>query len=1093
MTDRRKARKSRSGRRRVVLWGCGCGLGVLVLVAALLAGGIWYAMGRSVSAPDWMRSAIETRLAEAVPGLKVDFGDLRLRLQPDWLARIALTDVQLQSAEGGQLGSLALVEVGLAPTQLLRGEYQLRAVRVSGVQLMLRRDPNGDLTMGVDGMFASDGLAPDLATILAQIDTLAEEPRLAGLRSVEADALTLRYEDARAGRAWTADGGRVGLRREGDTLRIAGDVALLGNSDVPATLSFNAESRIGEDSVSFGTTLSNLLAQDIATQSPALAWLNGLRAPISGSLRGNVTGGDKLGALSATLQIGEGVLQPRPETQPIPFENARTYFSFDPKTATLTFDEISVKSRLGTMVSDGRAVLEGLSQGMPGAMVGQFRFTRLEADPKGFFDDKLQLAGAETDWRLNFDPFRFELGRLRVTDPKLPLRASGTLAAEEAGWRLALDAQLDTLTPETLLAYWPRAAAEKARDWVEKNIYAGTFHDVGLALRLDPGGSLVPYLQSRFEGVELTYSRTLPRLYEGVGQLSFLRNRLSVMLDSGEVRPTQGGLLQGKGSSFVIPDLTQRPMTGEVNVKATGSLEAALSYLDEEPLEVMKKANKPVALGTGEVSAQVRVVTPLKKGVQREEIAVIADAIVTGVESAELVPGKVLSADELYVAVDDTGVSVSGKGDLSGAPFDGAWSQSFTPDTPGKVEGAVVLSEAVSQALGIGLPAGTFSGQGRGSIDITLAHGQPPQFVLTSDLAGLGVSLPQLGWRLSQGGTGSLEVAGTLGTPVSVEKLALRAPGLTAQGSVSLNENGTLRQLSLPVLRAGGWFDGAAVLSGRGRNAAPAMRLTGNMLDMRGAPVGGSGGGGSGGGPIDIAVNRLQVTDKIAITNLQGKFDTRRGINGTFTGSVGGRAPVRGDVVPQNGGTAIRIRARDAGDVLKGAGVMQNIQDGTFDLTLVPVQGKTGEYDGALTIEGTRMQKNPAVVQLLDGISVVGILDQLNGPGIFFSEVDARFRLTPQQIILTRSSATGPSMGISMDGYANLASGMMDMQGVLSPIYVINGIGQLFSRKGEGLIGFNFNLRGPVADPAVSVNPLSVFTPGMFRDIFRRPPPQVSQ
>ena len=172
---------------------------------------------------------------------------------------------------------------------------------------------------------------------------------------------------------------------------------------------------------------------------------------------------------------------------------------------------------------------------------------------------------------------------------------------------------------------------------------------------------------------------------------------------------------------------------------------------------------------------------------------------------------------------------------------------------------------------------------------------------------------------------------------------------------------------------------------------------------------------------------------------------------------------------------------------------MQNIEDGTFDLTLVPVQGRSGEYDGALTIEGTRMQKNPAVVQLLDGISVVGIIDQLNGPGIFFSEVEARFRMTPQQITLTRSSATGPSMGISMDGYANLATGMMDMQGVLSPIYVINGIGQLFSRKGEGLIGFNFNLRGPVADPAVSVNPLSVFTPGMFRDIFRRPPPQVSQ
>ncbi len=1066
-------------------------MGAVLLVALLLGGGIWYAMGRSVSAPDWLRSAIEARLAEALPGTEVDFGDLRLRLQPDWLARIALTDVELRSTDGTPMLTLGLLEAGLAPTKLLQGEYELRVARVSGVQLTARRDAEGRLTMGFDELFGSGAPAPDIPTIMAQIDKLAADPRLSGLRALEADALTLRYEDARAGRAWTADGGRIGLRRDGAALALSGDVALLGRGDVPATLSFNAESPIGRGSAEFGVSLSSLAAQDIATQSPALAWLNGLRAPISGALRGSLTDASDLGEMSATLQIGEGVLQPRADTQPIPFEEARTYFSFDPASGTLSFDEISVKSALGTLVSDGTAELEGLSQGMPDAMVGQFRFSRLEADPEGVFEDRLKLSGAETDWRLSFDPFRFELGRLRVTDPALPLRASGRLSAEEGGWHMALDAQLDTLTPETLLAYWPPSAAEKARDWVEKNIYAGTFHDVNLALRLDPGGRLVPYLQSRFTGVELTYSRTLPRLYEGVGQLTFLRNRLAVALDSGEVRPRQGGVLEGRGSSFVIPDLTERPMTGEVMVRATGSLEAALSYLDEPPLEVMKKANKPVALGSGEVSADVRIVTPLKRGVKREEITVIADGTVTGVESAEVVPGKVLSAEEFYVAVDDTGVSVSGEGDLSGAPFDGAWTQSFTPGTPGKVEGEVVLSEAVSQALGVGLPKGTFSGEGRGKIDITLEKGAPPRFVLTSDMAGLGVSLPQLGWRLSQGGTGSLEVEATLGAPVSVERLALSAPGLTAQGSVALNGNGSLRRLSLPVLRTGGWLDGAAVLTGRGANVAPAIRITGNALDMRGAPLGGSGGGG--GGPIEVAVNRLQVTDKIAISNFQGTFSTKRGMNGSFTGAVGGRAPIQGDVVPQNGGTAIRIRARDAGDVLKGAGVMQNIEDGTFDLTLVPVQGRSGEYDGALKIEGTRMQKNPAVVQLLDGISVVGILDQLNGPGIFFSEVDARFRMTPQQIILTRSSATGPSMGISMDGYANLATGQMDMQGVLSPIYVINGIGQLFSRKGEGLIGFNFNLRGPVADPAVSVNPLSVFTPGMFRDIFRRPPPQVSQ
>ena len=66
-------------------------------------------------------------------------------------------------------------------------------------------------------------------------------------------------------------------------------------------------------------------------------------------------------------------------------------------------------------------------------------------------------------------------------------------------------------------------------------------------------------------------------------------------------------------------------------------------------------------------------------------------------------------------------------------------------------------------------------------------------------------------------------------------------------------------------------------------------------------------------------------------------------------------------------------------------------------------------------------------------------------------------------------------------------------QGVISPLYLLNGIGSFLTRKGEGLIGFNFNLTGSAASPSVSVNPLSAFTPGMFREIFRRPVPEVTE
>ena len=107
--------------------------------------------------------------------------------------------------------------------------------------------------------------------------------------------------------------------------------------------------------------------------------------------------------------------------------------------------------------------------------------------------------------------------------------------------------------------------------------------------------------------------------------------------------------------------------------------------------------------------------------------------------------------------------------------------------------------------------------------------------------------------------------------------------------------------------------------------------------------------------------------------------------------------------------------------------------------------------------------------------------------------MNSRFRITPKTIVITEGSAVGPSLGLSLDGYYDVASKQLDMQGVVSPFFVINGIGSIFTRRGEGLIGFNFNADGPAALPRIDVNPLSIFTPGMFREIFRRPPPKLSQ
>jgi hypothetical protein len=148
-------------------------------------------------------------------------------------------------------------------------------------------------------------------------------------------------------------------------------------------------------------------------------------------------------------------------------------------------------------------------------------------------------------------------------------------------------------------------------------------------------------------------------------------------------------------------------------------------------------------------------------------------------------------------------------------------------------------------------------------------------------------------------------------------------------------------------------------------------------------------------------------------------------------------------------------------------------------------------YDGDATLTNVRIRNAPVLAELLSAVSIVGLLEQLNGTGILFAEADARFRLSPGGVDIRRAAAVGASMGVSLSGVYRAATRQLDMQGVISPLYLFNGIGAILTRRGEGLFGVTYRITGPTADPSVSVNPLSILTPGMFREIFRRPPPRI--
>ena len=1090
------APKPPTQRKRSLRWILGICAILLAISVVLLALG-WTIVGKPIAAPDWLRDRLSARLDATLSGVDVHMGQITLVVGSDLTPAVAIEDVRLRhKATGTRLLELTRADAEFSRSALLRGQIQAKNVSAAGLLLRLRRERDGSFNLEL-----GEGLSPsgaDLATLLRQIDNTLENEQLTGLARVSLNAVTLDYQDALSGRAWLIDGGRVSGTRSSDAITIRGDFALLsGGSDV-ATLSVSARSPTDAPDIDIGMALQNLPAADIAAQSEALSWLGLLRASISGSMRTGFDASGALRPLNARLQIGEGFLQPTDETRPIPFQSAGAYFAYDPAALRFDFSQVSVASDWIDASGDGTATLGFDEDGTLDGLTAQLALTGLSANPFDVYESPRALDRASVDLHLGLKPFVIDVGQIALQSEGTRVLGRAQVRADSKGWSVMAEAHSPETSVPDVMAFWPASQVIGTRTWIDTNVRGGRLKDVQIAVLSTPEHPRPEvYLGAEIQDGQLRFLRDFPELSDIQGRLTLNDHQLSIVADRATATPAEGGSVRADGTVFVIKDVTQRPSQADLRLRTSSSITAALSLVNNPPLNVMERSNQPVDLAEGRAVLTGRLQFPIRRALTGRDVAYEVVGRLQDVRSSVLVPGRVLSSPALSLSVTPTEVKVGGTGDLDAVPFNGRWRLPLgapAGERGSTIEADVELSPRTLAAFNIKLPPGTLSGKGLGKLKIDLRPGGASAFSLSSNLDGVGLAVPSLGWSMSPRTQGRFALSGALGAPIRVDRISLDAPGLSGAGRVRLADSGVFETLEIKRLRVGRWLDAPLTLTSRGQGTPVALALSGGTLDIRKAPQGTTSGGVGVGptGPITLGLERLQLTDTLALTDLRGNFTAAGALAGDFTARINGGAPIQGRATATAQGTAYVIRAKDGGGVLRDGALFENLNDGQFTLRLKPT-GQTGTFDGELTIRSARMRDAPAVAELLNAFSIVGLLTQLNGEGIYFDEIEARFRLSPGRVIVTQSSAVGPSMGISLDGYYDIANQEIDMQGVLSPIYAINILGRAIARKGEGLIGFNFNMTGPAKNPAVSVNPLSALTPGLFREIFRRPPPKVSE
>ncbi|MSU89075.1 hypothetical protein GE300_05465 [Rhodobacteraceae bacterium 2CG4] len=1072
----------------------------LVTAAVILAAGLMLLLQDGTLSLARIAPEVSRLVAGRLGADDVRVGDMSLTLGAgEGPAGLTLSNVRIGGLAGGGTLEVPRMATGFSMADSLRGRIRPRTLDLDGIGLKLRRGADGALHL-----VAADGAAPvriwppagsgggDMQAFLRAVSggalgggrggSGAGGPlMLDALEQVRFGQVALRFEDARTGARWRADDAGARLLRDGDFLSGSVNAVLrrAGAAPVPVLASVSRNTRIGR--TRYQLRFENARPADLAGQVAVLDWLSVIDAPVSGALAAEVADDGTLLSLAGRLQMGQGAVTPLPGRR-FGFDGAGAYFTWDPDRSAFDVTRLRLDTAYGALTARGTVLVERSAAGGVASLTGQLALSDLTLAANPGRDAPLRFTAGEALARVTLDPFRIELGRLAVRGDAGSAEVSGKIAALPDRWQLALDASAEGLEIGQVLAGWPETALRNVRRFVSNRVSEGRVRRLDAFLRAD-GGRPEVGLDLAFDGGRARLVDGMPPLVGAAGRAQLVGDRFDLVLEQGRSGPGAGAGLDLAGSRFAIADVRQDPPLGRATVTGRGGIPQMLALIDNPPLRLLSRAGLDAGLARGRVAARAVLDIPLIDGLRADDIGIGATATLTDVASDTLARGRPLRADRLTLTADRETLRVEGPVTVSGVPVQAAFRRDLGPDAgPAEVRGTLDVTAETAAGLGIPLPPGTLGGRGAGSFVLTLPTDRAPVFQADVALGGLSLAIPALGWRKAAASDGRLTLRGALSDPPRVDRIALSGPGLTLEGSLDLAA-GRLAGASLDRLRLGGWLD-APVRWRAGGDVA----IRGGRIDLRrGLPATAAAGGG---GRIALDGTEVVIADRIRLTGLSGTLAPGAAGADRFRARVNGAAPVSG-VIADDGQIYLQSDEGGGGAVLAAAGLNRNVQGGTLRVTVAPGEG--GPLTGGFSMQDARLVNAPVMAQMLSGLSVIGLAERLAGPGILFRDAQGRFAIDRGRVHVRDARAVGASLGVTVDGVYDTNADALDLGGVVSPVYMLNGMVQrlagigalLGGRPGEGLLGANFRVTGRAAAPQVSVNPLSLLTPGATRGLFQ--------
>ncbi len=717
---------------------------------------------------------------------------------------------------------------------------------------------------------------------------------------------------------------------------------------------------------------------------------------------------------------------------------------------------------------------------------------------------------------LDLPAAKAELTRLAFASGDETLEGTGGLDLSGPDAVSRLDLSASNIGAATLKAYWPFNLAGGARRWivahlgdegraplatisldVRRDRFEGAFGRQGRLrsneLRVDVDVA----------GADLSTFGGLPRLFEANGDIAVRGSRTRIALQDAMVEGHPAVAIGASRLVLTKPDEgNPRDTLFDFEVEAAGDAGQLLAIADAAPIRALRTLDFEPADAAGTASARARA--KLRIGDEIEPADILKDWSVTAelMDATLLVPFEGRRFANLSGTLDVRPEAARGElaGLMDDMPADIALAMPVGASS--SVEKLVTIDLDVSARKAMELVPAM-----RGAIEGPIAA------KLTQDAAGLrahldltrtALTVPSIAWRKGGGvpATVDLLIVNREGG-MDLNDIRMAGAGFSAAGSATIDEQGLrsarLRDVSLNP------GDQIALAMDRSPNGF-SMDIEGSRFDARPllqelkASAGRPRVGNSSGLTFDIAasVDQVRGFDERILSGIELNYASVDGRVAAL--SIAGRTGEGGlqvDLSPRAGGPALRVSMQDLGAFVGFAGLYGNMERGAAVLDL---QGTPdGAYQGVMSLTDFTLVDEPRLERFVGSEPVPGqgTLSQALGQDLrtsraYFDQASAVLHYGDGRLSVSNGIIRGPVFGSSFAGILYDRESRIDIVGSFMPAYSVNRlfgsiplVGRLLGNGNEGgLLGITYQLSGAFASPTLTVNPISIIAPGVFRQIF---------